>query len=134
MPRGWTSPSGRSASDGLAADLPRLCLADPESPLSAEIDTSRLPLSPAATAAAEIDGRPAWHHALGDGEDYELCFTLPKEQAKRDLPDQIQGVPITRIGRIVSASDLPAATLRLVHNDGTKVDLGPGDLGWEHHS
>lgn len=37
-----------------------------------------------------------WRNALGDGEDYELCFT-----AVGDVPASICNVPISRIGQVV---------------------------------
>jgi thiamine-monophosphate kinase len=57
-------------SDGLAADLPRLCAA---SGVGAVIDAAAVPVH--ADVARHGDARSALEHALGDGEDYELLFT-----------------------------------------------------------
>jgi thiamine-monophosphate kinase len=67
---GWITAM-MDLSDGLAADLPRLLAA---SGAGAELRADRLPVSPAAR-------RPALDHALGDGEDFELLFTVPARKA-----------------------------------------------------
>lgn len=73
-------------SDGLAKDLPRLAAA---SGIGFRIDESSLPLTPGTDAKA----------ALGDGEDFELLFTLPTDQVSA-LRDQwpFADVPVTAIG------------------------------------
>jgi len=68
-------------SDGLSADLPRLCR---ESGVAAAIDRP-LPAAPGAT----LDD------VLHAGEDYELLFTA------RNAPRCHRGVPLTRIGTIL---------------------------------
>ncbi|HUS48198.1 MAG TPA: thiamine-phosphate kinase, partial [Phycisphaerae bacterium] len=75
-------------SDGLALDLWRICKA---SGVGAEIMADRIPISPDATAGRKIDPLQA---ALTDGEDYELAFTLPPDQADgltklQPLPAQV---------------------------------------------
>lgn len=70
-------------SDGLSTDLHRLCR---ESGVGAELDGD-LPVFPGASI----------EQALHGGEDYELLFTVP---AKVRIPEAIQSVPVTRIGRI----------------------------------
>jgi thiamine-monophosphate kinase len=72
-------------SDGLALDLHRLCVA---SGVAAELDW-RLPLFPGASL----------RHAVEGGEDYELLFTVPP---RRSVPEEVEGVPLTRIGEIVA--------------------------------
>lgn len=108
-------------SDGLAQDLTRIC---ERSGVRAQIECEKLPISPAARLAAERSGQPAWFHALGDGEDYELCFTAPDGA----LPGEIGGVPITRVGRILEPGPGPLVTL--LQSDGTATDVA--GLGWEH--
>lgn len=111
-------------SDGLARDLGHLCRA---AGLAAEIDANQLPLSPGTWAAANRDRKPLWEHAVGDGEDYELCFTLSPEAAAH-LPEQIEGVPITRIGRMTAPATEPTITVNLPA--GQKQTLT--GMGWEH--
>lgn len=77
-------------SDGLAKDLPRLAAA---SGIGFRIDESTLPLTPGADAKA----------ALGDGEDFELLFTLPTEQVSALLAQwPFTDVPLTPIGTTTS--------------------------------
>lgn len=78
-------------SDGLSLDLERLCLA---SGCAAEIDDP--PRFPGATL----------EQALHGGEEYELLFTVPAGTA---VPRQVHGIPLTRIGTILSG---PAGSLR----------------------
>ncbi len=90
-------------SDGLAKDLPRLAAA---SGCGFQIDRDTLPL----TAGCDADA------ALGDGEDYELLFTLPPDH----LGPLIAGwrtafpeLPLTVVGRITEIAEIaktPAAT------------------------
>lgn len=61
-------------SDGLYADLGRLCVA---SGCSARIDAACLPISDALQA---LQPGEAWRQVLAGGEDYELCFTVPAAQ------------------------------------------------------
>lgn len=92
-------------SDGLAKDLPRLARA---SGCGFRIDAAALPLTPGCTAA----------QALGDGEDFELCFTLDPESAA-GLPGKwpFPELPLSRVGEITVAGD---------------EDVLNG--GWEHFS
>lgn len=102
-------------SDGLARDLPHLVK-------GAEINARALPVTAVARQYTPRDGKPGWLHAVADGEDYELLFT-----AKHDapIPDEIDGVRITRIGRVV---ETPGITLV----NGAECTPLEG-LGWEHH-
>jgi thiamine-monophosphate kinase len=110
-------------SDGLASDLNHLCRA---AGLSAEIHANDLPLSAAAYAAAHRDLRPLWRHAVGDGEDYELCFTTSADAAAR-MPAEISGVMVTRIGTMTPPGGEPAVTIRLPLGQSERLDGG-----WEH--
>ena len=108
-------------SDGLAADLPRLLDA---SKRGVRLDAASIPLS----RAARQTPHPL-HHALCDGEDFELLFTIaPKNRArfetawKKKFPE----LPATRIGEILAH---PRA--RRIHlPDGTIAPFRPG--GYQH--
>ena len=90
-------------SDGLAKDLPGLL--GPK--LDARIDLGVLPLSDAARALAKADGKPAAEHALADGEDYELLFTVAADRAdllERSFRQAFPLTPLTRLGTTEAGS------------------------------
>lgn len=79
-------------SDGLAKDLPRLAHA---SAVDFLLDAP-LPCTPGCNQSQ------AW----GDGEDYELLFTIPPDQAASLLSKwPFPGVPLSRIGKIVPCGE-----------------------------
>lgn len=108
-------------SDGLARDLHHILA---ESRVGARLLAERIPLSDDALRAARASGRSPLEHALGDGEDYELLFTLDAATASRLLAEQPLGVAATQIGHITEQG----ATIVLP--DGVERPLEP--TGWEH--
>ncbi|MFA9478397.1 thiamine-phosphate kinase [Phycisphaerales bacterium AB-hyl4] len=122
-----TRPSSMiDLSDGLARDLKHLCDAGN---LDADLTIADLPLSDGAHQAARRTNEPAWQHALGDGEDYELLFTAP-----RSPRIETADVPITRIGTMrPCAGATPAILLHLPDGATCKLADLPS-LGWEHHA
>ncbi len=102
-----TRPSAMmDLSDGLAMDLPRLCE-------HAQVNVDALPVRPGTPD-------PAWKHAVGDGEDYELLFA-----SSGDIPEAIDDVAITRVGEVTAGGGV-----RFVNNQGDVLDAA--GLGWEH--
>lgn len=84
-------------SDGLATDLRHVCRAGV---VGAEIEDALVPIS--REAAALRDRMSPLQHALYDGEDFELVFTVPAGRAADFEPawaSQFE-LPCTRIGRI----------------------------------
>ncbi len=59
---------------------------------------------------------------LHGGDEYELLFAAPPN---RHIPKQIAGVPVTRIGEILSGN-----TMKLATADGKTLPLKPA--GWKH--
>jgi thiamine-monophosphate kinase len=108
-------------SDGLAADLHHIL---DESGVGVDLLAERVPIADDARRAAERSGRSPLDHALDDGEDFELLFTLAQEDAARLLARQPFDVPVTRIGTITPAGAV------LVLADGSRQPLEP--RGWEH--
>ena len=88
-------------SDGLLADLGHVLEA---SKVGARVELARLPLSEAYRSVLSQTG---WNPALTQGDDYELCFTVPPERAAalEALATEFDG-PVTRIGEIVAQPGL----------------------------
>lgn len=107
-------------SDGLAADLHHIL---EESHVGARLIADKIPISAAAQAAT--DGRSPLEHALGDGEDFELLFTLSPADAKNLLNASPFATRLTHIGEI-----LPGSQCDLLQADAQLVPLPP--RGWRH--
>jgi len=87
-------------SDGLALDLHHIC---EESHCGAVVFADAVPVSAAARELSAFDGRPPLDHALSDGEDFELAFTVSAADGERLMREQpVPGVAICRIGEIVA--------------------------------
>lgn len=108
-------------SDGLLADLGHLCST---SGVAAEIEAARLPRSP---ALVELFGEAtSIEYALGGGDDYELCFTVPERKADALAADLVRaGHEVTRIGRVVEGEGV-----RVLDEGGHTIT--PRWTGWEH--
>jgi thiamine-monophosphate kinase len=100
-------------SDGLAKDLRAL------TPPGAQpaIDAAALPVSADARRLAPRTKKSPLHHALCDGEDYELIFVLAKASDhaafEKSWRRAFPRTRLTRIGQFVRAGKLPAGALRL---------------------
>lgn len=95
--------AGMDISDGISIDLPRLC---ERSGVGGEIDARLLPISDAAKQMSQSTGKPAWWHALNDGEDFELLFTVPAAEVERLEAQWTESTPVTKIGTIRSGHEL----------------------------
>lgn len=109
-------------SDGVATDLYHMCKA---SGAGAEVNADAVPIH--SDAKNDPTGGSPLIAALQDGEDYELLFALPAEQADQLLHDQPLTVRVTKIGAIVADK-----TMTLVYPDGKREPLPP--KGWEHQT
>ena len=95
-------------SDGLSTDLSHIIQ---ESHVSARIYKDRIPVAAGAEDA----------HALHGGEEYELIIVAP------ELPAEIEGIPVVRIGEIIDSS----LDHQLFLIDGVRESvLAP--RGWQH--
>ena len=87
--------------DGLLKDLPELIPPG----CAAGIDLKNLPISEAARQLAPTSGKTPQHHALGDGEDYELLFTVgPETDIQEFIGEWAKQfkTPLTSIGRLTA--------------------------------
>jgi thiamine-monophosphate kinase len=107
-------------SDGLAADL--LHILD-ESNVGAVLNADAVPISGAAQSAD--DGRSPLVHALADGEDFELLFTVAADDGRRLIDSPPVAVELTKIGEIVEQK-----TRVLIDAAGQRLPLTR--TGWEH--
>jgi thiamine-monophosphate kinase len=102
-------------SDGLAADLGHIL--EESGGLGARLDAAAIPVSNDAMELARRDGRTPLEHALGDGEDFELCFTVSEGDARRLLETPPPGVALWRIGHVVAEPGFA-----LLHADAGRVE------------
>lgn len=65
----------------------------------------KIPISADAYRMASISGRTPLEHALGDGEDFELLLAIPPQEVAK-LPAEINGIPLTVIGKFTSRTGL----------------------------
>jgi thiamine-monophosphate kinase len=85
-------------SDGLSGDLRHLCEA---SRVGADIELSRLPISPACRAYARGQKIDPSALALAGGEDYELLFTVaPRNEPTLERQARARRFQVTKIGTI----------------------------------
>ena len=104
-------------SDGLSADLNRICR---QSKVGSLLEAERIPISKEAREKAE-----ALDAALNDGEDFELLFTLSREDCGRLLEEWDRPVPITEIGAVTEGGKM-----QIRMPDGRISDLEAG--GYDH--
>jgi thiamine-monophosphate kinase len=107
-------------SDGLAADLHHVL---DESAVGAVVRAGALPIS---DAAHHLPGpQSALDHALGDGEDFELLFTVAPDDGQSLLKSPPFELRLSHIGEITHDR-----TCVLVDDAGHQSPLPP--LGWVH--
>jgi thiamine-monophosphate kinase len=107
-------------SDGLAADLHHML---DESAVGAVVRAGDIPVS---DTARRLPGQQsALDHALSDGEDFELLFTVSPEDGRRLLQSPPFELRLSHIGEIVAER-----TCHLIDTAGRQSPLAP--LGWVH--
>ncbi len=109
-------------SDGLLLDLATMLQAS--GGLGAELDERAIPVSQAARRLGGGDREQALRHALGDGEDHVLLFTVRRGQA---LP---AGGPLPALARRPLGRVVRTPGLRLLRRDGSVTPLQPE--GFQH--
>ena len=106
-------------SDGLAADLGKLCLA---SGVSARVYSQQLPML---EALSDNFPESCLEKALTGGEDYVLLFTAPEDKMERVI-DRIPDAAI--IGEIEDGEPGRVTVL-----DENGEDVTPSRTGWDHY-
>jgi thiamine-monophosphate kinase len=106
------APAAIDVSDGLMQDLGHIL---ERSGVGAEIDASRIPVSPAYRALMGGD----LVHALTGGEDYELIFCVKPGHSESELSRRLR-VEVRRIGKIVKGKRLNVIGA-----------VAPIDAGWD---
>lgn len=109
-------------SDGLYTDLQHLVSA---SNVGASVQLSSIPVTPALDGLTDVGLR--WDMALGSGDDYELCFTVPQSRVA-DLESRLaksEFPPVSRVGEITSGGGI-----HWIQADGTRFK--PSRSGYQH--
>jgi thiamine-monophosphate kinase len=107
-------------SDGLSSDLREICR---ESGTGAEIDGSRIPISPSVLYWENKRKADPLRLALCGGEDYHLLFTIPKKFRKRFLQRAgKEKVQVFEIGRIQESTK----GIHLISHSGQRRPLAKG--------
>ncbi|MEW4489216.1 thiamine-phosphate kinase [Thalassoglobus sp. JC818] len=108
-------------SDGLAGDLLHISR---RSGVGFVMEADRVPIHEDVDDSLSFEKRLA--HALTDGEDFELLFTVDSEAAERlEEAGELLGTPVTRLGRCVAGTQIQIQL-------GNELSaLSPG--GWVHH-
>jgi thiamine-monophosphate kinase len=120
--QGYRPSSMIDISDGLAIDLSRVLDA---SRVGAFVDAAKIPISRAARELSAATGKDPVDHALSDGEDFELLFTLSPETARRLMRDAGRFFEVTDIGEIKASMEE-----RILFVDGASRVLGRE--GYDH--
>lgn len=110
-------------SDGLTADLGHIL--EESGGLGAILDADSIPIHADAIFESARDGRTPLEHALGDGEDFELCFTVDPADSERLRSESIGGFKPIPIGVI-----RPEPGIALRSADGSIRDITP--KGFDH--
>ena len=121
----YTIHSAIDISDGLTLDLHRLAT---ESRLGATLYESAIPIAADAIQFSRHSGRLPMEHALSDGEDFELLFSVAPSEAAKLLslqPLRPYGVTLYEIGELTAEPGL-----RMVGADGDALPMTP--TGFEH--
>jgi thiamine-monophosphate kinase len=104
-------------SDGLAGDVEKLARV---SHVGALIEASRVPFSPAAQKALQLEPH-LLETLITAGDDYEIVAAVPEASAAAfEAEAQAKGASVTMIGRIVG----PSGDVRVLSPGGEPLELG----------
>jgi thiamine-monophosphate kinase len=110
-------------SDGLLADLGHILA---ESDVGAVLFAEKIPLSRAARRLSLKSGKTPLHHALYDGEDFELLFSARARECRKILTQNpLRKLSLSHIGEVRKKKGL-----FVLYPDGKERRLEP--VGYEH--
>jgi thiamine-monophosphate kinase len=122
LAQGALAHAALDISDGLVGDLGHVLAA---SKVGATLEVDLLPAGPALARQPQALRR---RFTLAGGDDYELCFSAPREHRDAVIEaGALTATAVTRVGRIDAE-----AGLRLVDASGAPLDLDV--RGWDHFS
>ncbi len=104
--------SGIDISDGLGADLKRLCQA---SNVGAEIYPEKIPTEKELALVASHENLPVWSFAFGVGGDFQFIVTTDDND---EVISKLNSLGLTQIGKITSSRDLT-----LAYNNGNRQKM-----------
>ena len=110
-------------SDGLGSDLRHIL--DESGGLGALVESDAIPIHDDARRFSQTSGRTPLDHALNDGEDFELCFTVSRADGDRLLQSTPANIRLWRIGEITAQPGM-----RLRDSRGVTTELRPA--GFDH--
>jgi thiamine-monophosphate kinase len=120
LAQGALAHAALDISDGLVGDLGHILAA---SRVGATLEVDLLPAGPALARQPQALRR---RFTLAGGDDYELCFTAPREHREAIVAAAtLAATAVTRVGRIEADP-----WLRLVDSAGTPLELNV--RGWDH--
>lgn len=102
--------AGIDVSDGLAADLRRMCAA---SDVGAVLEVDRIPIDPHVTEVAKREHVSPWAFALASGGDFQFLVTVPRTAA-----NAAEKLGFTRIGFVTRER-----SLWIANNNGDRRQL-----------
>lgn len=121
--KGYRIHSMIDISDGLLGDSGHILA---ESDVGAVLFAEKIPLSRAARRLSSKSGKTALHHALYDGEDFELLFSASPRESQKILSQKPLGkLILSHIGEVRKKKGL-----FLLYPDGKERQMEP--VGYEH--
>lgn len=101
--------AGMDLSDGLTLDLSRMLEA---SGVGAVLELGSIPITDSAHEMSRASGKPPLHHALSDGEDFELLLAMPSDEARRLLASNLGRGKVFPVGECIAQRGLFGSDIR----------------------